>query len=55
MMKTLINCSNCGKQLKTGEKELAEKNNITECAECLYNLYNGIRQIEKYNEWLNKE
>ena len=49
---TVINCSNCNKPLKKGEKEHCEKNNDTECAECRYHAINGTRTIDAYNEWL---
>ena len=53
-MTTRIKCSNCDRELKRGEKEWAEKNGSTECAECEYHAANGTRTIEKYNNWLRK-
>jgi hypothetical protein len=50
-----MNCSNCNKELKTGEREFAEKNNVPKCAECLYHELNGTDTIEAYNAWLKKE
>jgi DNA-directed RNA polymerase subunit RPC12/RpoP len=53
-MMTVINCSACNKKLKKGEKELCEKTNTTECAECSYREMNGTKTIEKFNTWLKK-
>lgn len=47
-------CEKCGKTLKKGEKEHAEKINHPICAECSFHITNGTDTIEKYNEWLRK-
>jgi DNA-directed RNA polymerase subunit RPC12/RpoP len=49
-----MQCSNCNKELKHGEREIAEKQNHRECAECQFHAMNGTRTIERYNEWLRK-
>ena len=49
---TCINCSNCNKELKRGEKEIAEKQGHGECAECQFHEANGTRTIKQFNKWL---
>ena len=49
---TIINCKNCNKVLLPGEKEMAEKMGVAECAECRYHKANGTRTIPEYNKWL---
>ena len=51
---TFFRCARCGKVLKKGEKEYAEKTNYNRCAECLFHEANGTDTIEKYNEWLRR-
>jgi hypothetical protein len=51
---TVVNCSNCNRELKPGERNMCEKQNHSECAECQFHAINGTRTIEKYNEWLRK-
>jgi hypothetical protein len=56
---TIMQCSNCGKTLKKGEKAYCERTNFAisgtnECAKCRFHVVNGTRTIQEYNKWLRK-
>lgn len=49
---TIVECSNCEKELLAGERNYCEKSSTSECAECTYHALLGRRTTKEYNEWL---
>ena len=47
-----MNCSNCNREMKAGEREYCRKTFTRECADCTFHAMNGTRTIAKYNAWL---